>query len=372
MKKNPVLILLMICLALVAIVKTSMFIGEVTNLPQAETNFVVYGLAALFMIAAVAPAEKNALFTGIKIVDLVSALGAYCQEHRDIMITESLQGDDFDQRFEVMDDVTDELPMPTLSITDLIKPGNAELFQPTANALSFGAEILKVRPIKVDLLLNPTVLEKTWLGKMKKSSDPFDLPFEAFIMDYIGKKIKENLILKAVYKGVYNAAGTTPEATMDGFLKQISDKITALKIAPTVTGVITPTNVVTALESVYDDLGEAYKGGATEVKIAPQIFDWYGRKFRSDFGSNINYSGITMNRRVLEGTNCTLVREPGLAGSQRTIATPKENMVYGVDSKTFNMDIQKFDRTIKILIDFKGGVIFKETHTNALAVNDQA
>lgn len=362
----------MICLALVAIVKTSMFIGEVTDLPQFETNLVVYGAAALLIVAAFAPSEKRALFTAIKIDALVAALGDYCQEHRNILTTEALQGDDFDQRFEVMDGITDELPMPSLNITDIIKPGGDPTFQPTSNALDFGAQILKVRDVKVDLLLVPKVLEKTWLGKMKKPSDPFDLPFEKDIMDLIVRKIKENLILKAIYKGIYNPAGATASSTFDGFLKHITDGITATKIVPTVTGAITQANVVTSLEAVYDDLGEAYKGGLTQMKVAPQIFDWYGRKFRSEFGANQDYTGITLNRRQLDGTNCTLVREPGLSGSQRVIASTFENMVYGIDSNSFEMEIQRFDRTIKIMIDFKGGVIFKEIHGNALAVNDQA
>lgn len=370
---KPLKLLLILFVAIAAMVKLSLFAGEITGLPQPQANIVSVVMFALLFLTAIAPLkDKGLAFTAIKIDELVEALGEYCQEHREILISEALQGDDFDQRFEVMDGITDELPMPTLSITDLLQPGNAETFNPTSNALSFGAEILKVRPIKVDLLLNPTVMEKTWLGKQKKSSDPFDIPFEGDIMDYIGRKIKENLILKAIYKGVYNASGTTPGATMDGYLKLISNGVTATTIAPTVTGAITASNVVTAIEAVYDDLGEAYKGGATEIKVAPQIFDWYGRKFRSDFGSNQDYKGITMNRRQLDGTNAVIVREPGLAGSQRIIATPFENMVYGIDSATFNMDIQKFNRTIKILIDFKGGVIFKETHGNALSVNDQA
>lgn len=370
---KPLKLLLILFVAIAALVKFSLFAGEISGLPQPQANIVSIVMFSLLLLTAIAPLkDKGLAFTAIKIDELVADLGAYCQDHREILTTESLQGEDFDQRFEVMDDITDELPMPSLSITDLIRPGNSESFDPTSNALAFGAQILKVRHIKVDLLLNPTVMEKTWLGKQKKSSDPFDIPFEAFIMNYISQKIKENLILKAIYKGVYNAAGTTPGATMDGYLKLIGNGITATDIAPVVTGAITATNVVTALEAVYDGLGEAYKGGATEIKVAPQIFDWYGRKFRSEFGANQDYKGITMNRRQLDGTNSVIVREPGLAGSQRIIATPFENMVYGIDSASFNMDIQKFNRTIKILIDFKGGVIFKETHSRALSVNDQA
>lgn len=309
--------------------------------------------------------------SALKIDALVAALGDYCREHRDIMISEALLDEDFQNNFEVMDDVTDELPLPNLSITDLIKPADPVNFTPTSNALEFGARSLKVRGVKVDLLLIPQILEKTWLGKMKKASDPMELPFEQFIMNYISSKIKENLRLQAIYRGTYNAAGVTPIDTMDGFLKLVSDEITAGKIAPIVTGPITFDNTIDSLEATYDGLGEVYKASETEMKVNTQIFDWYGRKYRSLYNGSPVYTGIKRDRVQLDGTNCTLVREPGLGASQRVICTPKENMVLGVDTLgDFNIDVQKFNRSIKILIDLKAGVQLKEVHARALAVND--
>jgi hypothetical protein len=312
------------------------------------------------------------LASSIDISALATALGAYHREHRDELVAEILLDEDFTSDMEVMDDITDELPLPSLALDDLIKPANATTFAPTANAIDFNARTLKVRGVKVDLQLIPSVLEKTWLGKMKKANDPLDMPFEAFIMNYINSKIKENLRLKAIYKGVYNAAGVTPADTMDGYLKLIADAITATTIAPIVTGAITSANVVDKLELVYDGLGDAYKGVPTIMKVNSQIFDWYNRKYRLDFGGNQDYKGMQRLRRPLDGTLCELVREPGLGTSQRTICSVKENFVYGVDSANgYTLDVQKFDRTLKILIDFKAGVNFKEIHARALAVNDQ-
>lgn len=63
----------------------------------------------------------------------------------------------------------------------------------------------------------------------------------------------------------------------------------------------------------------------------------------------------------------------GLGTSQRMICSPRENFVMGVDTiGDYNLDVQKFNRSIKILIDLKAGVNFKEIHARALAVNDQA
>jgi hypothetical protein len=352
-------------------------IGSTTGSPVASFAFggittAVHALQTGIVNIKMFQLPLNVLASSIDISALATALGAYHREHRDELVAEILLDEDFTQDLEVMDDVTDELPLPSLALTDLIKPANATTFSPTANALAFGARTLKVRGIKVDLQLIPQVMEKTWLGKMKKSTDPWDLPFEAFIMQYINSKIKENLRLQAIYKGVYNAAGTTPVTTMDGFLKLIADEITATTIAPIVTGAITSTNVVDKLELTYDGLGDAYKGVPTIMKVNSQIFDWYNRKYRTDFGSNQDYKGMQRMRRPLDGTLCELVREPGLGTSQRVITSVKENFVYGVDSANgYSLDVQKFDRTLKVLIDFKAGVNFKEINARALAVNDQ-
>lgn len=322
--------------------------------------------------AFVQPQITMNLGSSIDITELATKLGDYFREHRDVLVSETLLSDDFRDRFEVMDGVGDEVPLPNLSITSIVKPANPLTFSPTSNALKFGARTLKVRGMKIDLQLVPEVLMKTWLGKLKKPDDILQMPFEAFVMNYIMEKAREDIYLNAIYSGVYNAAGTTPGATMNGYKKIIADEITATNITPVVTGAISSTNIIDKVEQTYDALGEAYKGKPSEMKAAPVLFDWYNRRYRGEHGANNNYEGMKRGRVLIDGTNCELVREPALAGSQRLICTPKENMVWGSNSKDFVFDFQKFERTIKVLGDFKGGVEFKEIHARALAVNDQA
>lgn len=349
------------------------FVGSAAGFDPIASGAVLTSVSVVKMAFFQGAHAHGLLLTSIDLTELAANLGAYHREHRDELVSELLLDDDFTSDLNVMDDITDELPLPNLSLGDLTKPANPAAFAPTANALAFGARILKVRGVKVDLLLIPQVLEKSWLGKMKKANDPWDMPFEAFIMDYINSKIREELRLRAIYKGVYNGAGTDPDDTMDGFLKIVSDEITATNITPIVTGAITAANVIDKVELTYDGLGEAYKNTPTIIKCSPTIFDWYNRRYRLDYGANQNYEGMKRGRILLDGTMCELVREPGLAGSQRLLASVKDNFVYGVDSASgYSMDVQKFDRSLKILIDLKAGVQFAQIGANALAVNDQA
>src|SRR5690606_5224203 len=137
------------------------------------------------------------------------------------------------EMFQVYDDVTDELPLPSLSIANIIKPGVNKSFQATANAVAFDARILKVRDIKYDLFLEPTDLHKQWLSYKRSkrrsdgSHDPLELPFEAFIMERITVAARNQLYLNGMYKGTYNAAGTTPAATMTGFATLVTQLIAA-------------------------------------------------------------------------------------------------------------------------------------------------
>lgn len=338
---------------------------------------------ALTLISLV-PLPKGVALTAINVTSINTTLGAYLREYADVLVTEMLLNQNFEDRVEIWDDCTDEVPLPSLTISDLVKPGNVTAFAPAGNELTFKARNLKVRDAKVDLLLYPAQLHKTWLGmyrKKGKGDDVMDLPFEAFIMQYIIQKVKENVHLLALYKGSYNAAGTTPGATMNGFLTIIANEITATNITPITTGVITSANVSSKLFLVYDGLGEAYKSNETQMLVSPTIFDWYVRQFNPLTNATIvatDTAGLDktpkLNRVGLHGTNCVVVREPGLAGSQRIITTPKANMVFGTDSISDMAEIrvQEFERSLKLMMDFRIGAEFKEIHSRALAVNEQA
>ena len=349
------------------------------------TSLSFFPVLAVLIIAGLieVPNAKGALMSAINITELAAKLGAYFRKNMPILVSEMLLGMNIDDRFQIMDDISDELPLPNMSISDLVKPANDLLFQPQDNAINVGARILKVRNWKVDLLIVPTVLEKTWLGAMKqKGSDPLKpMAFESFIFNYVVAKLHENIRLQALYKGVYNAAGATPVAIFDGVITKLAAEILAGNINPVVTGAITEANVVDKLLLVYDALGEAYKSVPTIMPVAPTIFDWYSRKFMPVLNSALvatdsaaALASPLMNRMPISGTNAVLLREPGLAGSQRLHCTPVENIVYGTDSlgDSNNIRIQEFERTLKLMIDGKGGVEFKEIHSRALAVNDQA
>ena len=267
-----------------------------------------------------------------------------------------------------------------MEIDDIVQVGEPERFTPPVDAIKLKARILKVRDCKVDLQIYPQRLYKTYLGLLRtKGMDVYKLPFETFIMDYVVKKAKENMRLKAHFKGVYNpptppAVSTTVD-TMNGFLKLVQDEITATNITPIATGVITQVNVIDALEQVHDGLDEVYQYLPTKMFVSPAIFRMYTKAYRDQYGANTDYKGMDISREVmLDGRDCIVCSEPGLAGSQRVICSPKDNFVYGTDSTSDvnKIIIEKEKRALNILIDWRSGVQFAQIAGNCLAVNNQA
>ena len=340
----------------------SLMVGAATGIPAVGI------FLTIALLSAFTKREELALFTAIDIADLATACGDYYRENRDILIGELLLDPDITSKFTVYDNVTDELPLPKMGIGNIIKPGIVKTFVPTADALAFDARILKVRDVKFDLQLIPSVLHKQWLGYKRTarrsdgSHDPFELPFEAFIMMKISEAARSQLYLQAMFLGTYNAAGTTPGSTMTGINTLVTSLVASTAIVPvSVTADPTATNVIDIVEQTYDGLGEAQKGVATEMKVSPTIFDWYNRRYRALHGPNANYSGMSMGRLAIDGTMCELVREPAMGTSLRMITGRKENIAYGCDTfASATMDIQKFDRTLKVLGDFKAGVQLHE------------
>lgn len=316
---------------------------------------------------------------GISTTSLVAALGAFFRANKNILVRD-LYLDLVTNDWVVYDGIKDELPLPKLSIAELVKPGDNTTFSPTTNAITLGARTLKTRNWKVDLQLDPAALEKTWLGFVqKKGARQMNIPLEQFIIEDLIKRIKKDIRTKALYKGVYNGAGTATADIVNGLLKLVVDELTAGNLTATVTGAITSANVVDKLLLTHDALGQEYKEVQTVMPVNSQIFDWYTRKFSPILNANLIGTGdmpsseTLINEMRLEGTNCIIRREVGLGTSQRLIVTIPENRVFGVDSMDdyTNFEFQRFERSIKVLVDGKLGVQLAQTDNGAIAVNDQ-
>jgi len=286
----------------------------------------------------------------------------------------------WDENFRVIDDVKDKIPLFNMDLDFEVRPqANYKAFAGQDDAFKVGNRWLQTEEMKVDLIIVPQEMARTYAGKYyEKGSNIHDMSFAQFFFSHINSKIVEKMHLEAFYKGVRDNAGTDTVDTMNGQNKLIVDEIAASTITVTATGAITAANVIAKLELLCDaaDSNPKYASIQKQMTVNNQIFNWYWKARRETFKDIVNtYEGkiSQINELPMEGYNVTLVREHGLGVSQRVCITNKSNKVLGFDSMNDwnNIILQPFERVIKVLIDFKAGFNFATFFDGSVTVNDQ-
>lgn len=312
----------------------------------------------------------------IDFTNLAASLGAYSRANAEEIMSELMVGMDVSDRIVVMDDVDDEIPLIKMITGDLIKPGgDPTTFSAAGDEFTPDPRMLKVRPWKIDLTFYPQLLERQYNAFLKgQKITPEELPFAQFFFSEIAKKANENLRLSALFKGSYNASGTTPTAVCDGYLEIIADEITATNITPVATGAVSLATILDDVDDVIAGLHEAAQAEGGQVLVSPTLFKWYVHKYRTEYGSNANYTGMAKDMVEIDGTSFVLKREPGMSGSSRIIATINDNFYLGVGHEGVdgNIIIQPNRRGIDVMVDAKAGPQIYNIGTRALSVNDQA
>ena len=302
----------------------------------------------------------------VNISALNTALGAYARQEK-VDIFNKILRESTAQYFTTFTGAIDQLPLAKLSTGSILKPYAAGGgFAATDDALVFGARILNARRISADISIVPLDLYNSWLGQLAGAppSSPFDIPFEQFIMDAISKQAQDDLEA-AVWNGIYDGSGTTAEDVMDGILQLVKGAVTSGEIpAGNVSAftAITSSNALDEVRKVRNKIAGQYRNKPMYCFLSVANFDNYMDDYQTSVGSvvyNRDYTQV-----LIEGTQTQLVAIPGMVGpdSNRILITPKDNMVFGYDIEgaASNILTQEFNRTIKVMMDFRAGVNFRD------------
>jgi hypothetical protein len=300
----------------------------------------------------------------INISSLNTTLGAYARENKVEAFRKVLKESTKDL-FTLYGGSIDQLPLTRMRTASILKPYAAGGgFTATDDALSLSARILNVRRCSFDVEIVPLDLYNSWLGMIEgaPNGSPFDIPLEQFMMDSIMAQVVDDLET-AVWTGTYNASGSTPAATMSGILTLVTAAITALEIPAgnvTAGAALTSSNAFDEFKLVRDKIAPEYRNKEMLCLCSVAAKDKYLTDYQATLGAtpyNSNYDQI-----YLEGTRAKIVAVPGLGTSSRVLVTPKENLVYGfdVDGPQSNIQTQEFNRTIKVMGDFRAGVEFRD------------
>lgn len=295
----------------------------------------------------------------LNITELNAALGAYYRQNKAAIMSKLYGQEDARKYCTVVSGIQDEYVMTEMEIEEMMQPYQKG-WTPKGGA-KFKPEKIKNRPVKVDYSFNPKDLEGTWIGYLKTNgSSPEQYPFVAYIYDKIIERLKRD-VNKCTINGSYVAPtpGVAGGAmtSFDGILKVTADAITAGKITPMATGLITPANIVSKVESVFDSVDIEFRDGELVMLISPTLRRNY---FRAKRGADFQNDLTLAANSTLDFTNCSMASPMYMNGSNRIIITTKSNLLMledGVNEEE-KIIVQENRRELELMVDFKRGIGF--------------
>lgn len=265
--------------------------------------------------------------------------------------------------------VTDnKSPLINLQIMDVLRAASDD-FSPSAGALQFGARIPTFEDVDIDLQFTTgeiQALYRSYLQFVKGLSSEKEVlanPFEVFFISQILRQARANLIERASWKAVKNAANLGSAYAITGLLA----KMTAGRQAG---GDIPSSNVLTsaatidatnaydqalALCGVVESQNQAMLETALQFRASPGQIRLINRARQLKF-PNLVLPNETMD--TMDGyDNIKLVADVGLVGKQTQIITPASNMnfVCNEDVSAYTLTVVKDVKATKINIRMSVG-----------------
>lgn len=257
----------------------------------------------------------------------------------------------------------------------------AKTFDPVTDAATFKPRVLKTVTNKVDFSIVPQQYEASYLGAWrKKGQDPADWPFAAYVLSKIMAKLQQEFEV-AVWQGVEEAspsAGDYLRQTFDGYLQIIAESLTAGDIDAVTTGAITGSNIIAKLRDMWAEVLSQYKENGTDILMSYAMYDTYRIAYKDAYKIDPAYVDITNSgyRGVqfeLGNGNTRIIPVNGMAGSNRIVITPRENLTIGIDAGSdFVFRVKEDIRELQFAMDFRMGAQILMQKNGILVVNDQA
>ena len=234
--------------------------------------------------------------------------------------------------------------------------------------VEFHPNQIQLRQLKVDDELYPHDIEESWLGFLAGDSSRKieDWPIVRWLLEeYYAKQIAQDKELDVVYKGVYEAPSTgvagTGSKCFDGFRKKLiegaADSDYPINIIDGV-GALEKTSAFDQIEDFSEKIASQFNNANVIIFVAPEFERAYRKGKRNaqlydatsdtQFGTRIDFSN-----HILRGVQ-------SMTGTTDIFATLPENMIHlkKRNENLTNIDMQKADRLVKMLMDWWEAVGF--------------
>lgn len=169
-------------------------------------------------------------------------------------------------------------------------------------------------------------------------------PVEAGLMSELDKKVGKMTEL-LLWNGNKATAPNTISSydLVNGLLKVLADE-TGNLAAENTTGALTTSNIIGAVEGLYDALPvDAYstiQDEAWVVLMGDDKAKMYERAYRNTHGAVVYNQGF--EKRYVDGTNIEIVGVPGLNGTDKLVLAKRDNLILAVDVDGEEMDFRVY------------------------------
>jgi hypothetical protein len=299
-----------------------------------------------------------------------SALAAYAGKYEQKLFATLRNALDIFKDITLIPGIKNTLKLTKLTVKDGVR-AYRETFDAADDDLAYSGRDLSVELLKRDILINPLKYRSTWMSEvMQGGVNPTDIPFAKFVNEKVAEKVGQE-----VNDGAYLAAkgaGTSVATSFDGIGTLIAAAITATTLTPIATGAITNTNAVAKVELMMKAMPTAYRKAGFNLYVSYDVFDKYNEDYREKYSKNYEMNADGYFYIDNTGRKVKLMPVSWMGTSQRIIATPKENLLAGVDALA-DQDKLHVDTELEIVkwrMLFAVG--FQIRDLAAIKVNDQA
>lgn len=283
----------------------------------------------------------------------VKTLPDYVKENQDLLIKNFALVGSTRKRISIQTGVKGSAALNFMEVDPTFQDGSNCGFSSLGN-INLTQRKIETEPIKVNLDICPKTLRgkyAEYLISMNATED--ELPFEAYVMEGVTNSLGKGIEV-LMWQGDKTAVDDNVKKWADGFLK----------IAETEAEVID----VTLGEDVYENIFNVYLALPEEViERGAEIYVSPGnyRKFLAALVNKNFYHYASAEESAPEefffpGTDCKVVKTPGLIGVNTILGTFPKNLFYGCDmegdEEVIDLWWSKDDRLYKLAAEWNSGM----------------
>ena len=305
-----------------------------------------------------------------------NALEAYVGAYHPQLISTLVNSFSMTNHVTPMYGIKGSLELTKIAIKDGVR-GFRNQFDAVSDDLQFSGRRIYTHLYKRDFLLDSTEFRNTWMSQYRKNEALGEIPFVEHIAKTLNKRIASE-VNNFTYNGVQGDKSSV-RTTANGYgtliKNAISDEnnVTGTGLLPVATGLITANNAVSKVELMLEAMPECYMDDeGYNLYMSPNLWRKYRLDYRERYGKYIP-EGSTESMYYLDTAldKVKIVPCTWMGASQRIIATPRENLVIGLDGEGLLDNVSTFyhHELCEWRTSFAMG--FEFCDLEAMRVNDQ-